>query len=341
MQRDSQGAPVDQFKAFRIHQQDKQIVAGFEQMTVDQLTEGEVVVRVAYSDINYKDALAATGKGRILRRFPLNGGIDFSGTVISSEDARYSAGDKVLVCGAQLSEIYDGGYSEVARVPGDAIVPLPQQLSLRDAMAIGTAGYTAAIAVCRMQDNGQVPERGPIVVTGATGGVGSFAIDLLAGLGYEVLAFTGKTGQEPYLRALGASGLIDRNEIEMGSKPLENAQWGGAVDNVGGDTLGWLTRTVVPWGNIASIGLAGGFKLETTVMPFILRGVSLLGINSIEMPLSVRARAWQRLGGDLKPRHLDTIAPRTIEFEQLPNAFDDYLDSRVTGRTVVRIGGDE
>ena len=340
MQSDSQGAPVDQFKAFRIHQQDRQIVAGFEQMTLDQLTEGDVVVRVAWSDINYKDALAATGKGRILRKYPLNGGIDFSGTVISSSDARYGEGDEVLVCGAQLSEIYDGGYSEVARVPGDAIVPLPAGLSLRDAMAIGTAGFTAAIAVCRMEDNGQLPERGPIVVTGATGGVGSFAIALLAGLGYEVLAFTGKTDQEDYLRSLGASGLIDRNSIDMGSKPLEAAQWGGAVDNVGGDTLGWLTRTVAPWGNIASVGLAGGFKLETTVMPFILRGVSLLGINSIEMPAEVRDRAWQRLGGDLKPRHLDTIASRSIDFDELPGAFDDYVQAKVTGRTVVRIGAE-
>ena len=331
---------MDTFKAFRIHQQDKQIVAGFEQLTVDELTQGEVVVRVTYSDINYKDALAATGKGRILRKYPLNGGIDFSGTVISSEDGRYKPGDPVLVCGARLSEVYDGGYSEVARVPGDAIVPLPNELSLRDAMALGTAGYTAAIAVCRMEDNGQVPERGPIVVTGATGGVGSLAIDMLAGIGYEVLAFTGKTEQEGYLKSIGASGLIDRNEIEMGNRPLENAQWGGAVDNVGGAPLAWLTRTVVPWGNIASIGLAGGFKLETTVMPFILRGVSLLGINSVEMPLSVRARAWERLGADLKPRHLDIIAQRTIEFDELPDAFGDYVDGKITGRTVVRIGGE-
>ncbi len=331
---------MEAFKAFRIHRRDKQIVAGFEQLTINELTQGEVVVRVTYSGINYKDALAATGKGRILRKYPLNGGIDFSGTVISSEDSRYRAGDPVLVCGAQLSEVYDGGYSQVARVPSDAIIPLPGSLSLRDAMAIGTAGYTAAIAVCRMEDNGQVPERGPIVVTGATGGVGSLAIDMLSGIGYEVLAFTGKTEQEGYLKSIGASGLIDRNEIDMGNKPLENAQWGGAVDNVGGDTLAWLTRTVLPWGNIASIGLAGGFKLETTVMPFILRGVSLLGINSVEMPLSVRARAWERLGADLKPRHLDIIAQRTIEFDELPDAFDDYVNGKIIGRTVVRIGGD-
>jgi NADPH2:quinone reductase len=296
-----------------------------------------VVIKVAYSDINYKDALAATGKGRILRTYPLVGGIDLSGIVISSADARFKAGDKVLVCGAQLSELYDGGYSEYARVKADSIVNLPEGMSLRDVMALGTAGYTAALAIQRMEDNGQIPARGPIVVTGATGGVGSFAINMLSNIGYEVIAFTGKTEQEPYLKALGASKLISRHSLEMGAKPLENAQWGGAVDNVGGDTLAWLTRTTHVWGNIASIGLAGGHKLETTVMPFILRGVSLLGINSVEMPLSVRARAWQRLASDLKPSKLALISPTTIKFADLPQAFDAYVAGNVTGRTVVEI----
>lgn len=296
-----------------------------------------MVIKVAYSDINYKDALAATGKGRILRTYPLVGGIDLSGIVISSADARFKAGDKVLVCGAQLSELYDGGYSEYARVKADSIVNLPEGMSLRDVMALGTAGYTAALAIQRMEDNGQIPARGPIVVTGATGGVGSFAINMLSNIGYEVIAFTGKTEQEPYLKALGASKLISRHSLEMGAKPLENAQWGGAVDNVGGDTLAWLTRTTHVWGNIASIGLAGGHKLETTVMPFILRGVSLLGINSVEMPLSVRARAWQRLASDLKPSKLALISPTTIKFADLPQAFDAYVAGNVTGRTVVEI----
>jgi len=204
-------------------------------------------------------------------------------------------------------------------------------------MALGTAGYTAALAIQRMEDNGQIPARGPIVVTGATGGVGSFAINMLSNIGYEVIAFTGKTEQEPYLKALGASKLISRHSLEMGAKPLENAQWGGAVDNVGGETLAWLTRTTHVWGNIASIGLAGGHKLETTVMPFILRGVSLLGINSVEMPLSVRARAWQRLASDLKPSKLALISPTTIKFADLPQAFDAYVAGNVTGRTVVEI----
>ncbi len=333
----------EKFKAFRIHQikegDKKKITSGFEQISLDDLTAGEVVIKVAYSDINYKDALAATGKGRILRTYPLVGGIDLSGVVVSSIDDRFSAGDKVLVCGAQLSELYDGGYTEYARVKADSVVPLPQGMSLRDVMALGTAGYTAAIAIQRMEDNGQIPERGPIVVTGATGGVGSFAINMLSNIGYEVIAFTGKTEQESYLKDLGASKLINRHDIEMGNKPLENAQWGGAIDNVGGDTLAWLTRTTNIWGNIASIGLAGGFKLESTVMPFILRGVSLLGINSVEMPISVRTQGWQRLATDLKPTQLELIAPTTIGFSSLPSAFDAYVDGTVTGRTVVEIDG--
>lgn len=328
------------FKAFRIHQdEEKQINSGFEQITLDDLTAGEVVIKVAYSDINYKDALAATGKGRILRTYPLVGGIDLSGVVVNSIDNRFKAGDKVLVCGAQLSEMYDGGYAEYARVKADSVVNLPDGISLRDAMALGTAGYTAAIAIQRMEDNGQVPERGPIVVTGATGGVGSFAINMLSNIGYEVIAFTGKTEQTDYLKALGASKLINRHDIEMGTKPLESIQWGGAIDNVGGETLSWLTRTTCIWGNIASIGLAGGIKLDSTVMPFILRGVSLLGINSVEMPLSVRAQGWKRLATDLKPTKLDLIAPTTITFSELPNAFSAYVEGTVTGRTVVEIDG--
>ncbi|GLX79876.1 alcohol dehydrogenase [Thalassotalea insulae] len=332
---------TEPFKAFRIHQikegDKKRITSGFEQITLNDLTDGEVVIKVAYSDINYKDALAATGKGRILRTYPLVGGIDLSGVVVSSSDSRFNAGEKVLVCGAQLSELYDGGYSEFARVKGDSVVHLPKGISLHDAMAIGTAGYTAALAVQRMEDNGQIPERGPIVVTGATGGVGSFAINMLSKLGYEVIAFTGKNEQEQYLKSLGASRLINRHEIEMGNKPLENAQWGGAVDNVGGETLAWLTRTTKVWGNIASVGLAGGISLDTTVMPFILRGVSVLGINSVEMPLSVRERGWQRLADDLKPTQLALIAPTTIAFDDLPNAFDAYIEGNITGRTVVAI----
>lgn len=325
------------FKAFRIHNVDGQITSGFEQISLEDLTDGEVVIKVAYSGINYKDALAATGKGKILRQYPLVGGIDLSGVVVSSTDSRFEESDRVLVCGAQLSELFDGGYAEYARVKADSVVPLPKGLSLHDVMAIGTAGYTAAIAVQRMEDNGQIPERGKILVTGATGGVGSFAIHMLANLSYEVVAYTGKLEQESYLKKLGAIELLDRKTLELGQRPLEKAEWGGAVDNVGGETLSWLTRVIVPWGNIASIGLAGGFKLDSTVMPFILRGVSLLGINSVEMPYSVRDKAWSRLANDLKPTLLSTIAPNTIAFDDLPKAFEQYIDGTVTGRTVVAI----
>ncbi len=331
---------MSKFRAFRINRtEDKTIVAGFQDMTVDELTDGEVVVKVAWSGINFKDVLAATGKGKILRQYPLNGGVDFSGTVESSADPRFSAGDEVLVAGCGLSETADGGYAEMARVCADCVVPIPRGISLREAMGLGTAGFTAAMAVVRMEQNGQTPEHGPIVVTGATGGVGSVAIDILASKGYSVTAFTGKSAQHDYLRSLGASEFIDRHEIEMGTRPLETAVWGGAVDNAGGDTLAWLTRTVKPWGNIASIGLVDGHTLNTTVMPFILRGVSLLGINSIEMPNEMRNDIWRRVGEDLKPRHLDKIITREVAFDELPDAFDSFLDGSNWGRVVVNVAG--
>jgi len=324
------------FKAYRIHQEGRGVRAGFETMEIDQLSAGEVLVQVAYSGINYKDALAATGEGRILRKFPLNGGIDMSGRVVESTASEFAPGDAVLSCGMGMSETRDGGYAEYVRLPADCLQKLPATLSLRDAMAIGTAGFTAAIAVQRMEDNGQVPETGPVVVTGATGGVGSFAISMLAGLGYDVVAYTGKSDQHEYLTALGASEFIDRHAVEFGTRPLESAQWGGAVDNLGGDALNWLTRTVKPWGSIACVGLAAGIELQTTVMPLILRGVSLLGINSLELPDSMRQQCWDRLGGDLRVP-LELIAPKTIAFDDLPHAFADFIDAKHTARTVVAV----
>jgi len=326
------------FKAFRIHEIDKQIVARFEQLTLDDLSPGEVVVRVLYSDINYKDALAATGAGKILRKYPLVGGIDLAGVVDSSSDARYRPGDHVLVTGCGLSEVHDGGYAEYARLKGDWVIPMPPGLDAFKAMTLGTAGFTAALAIHRMEHNGQTPSRGPIVVTGATGGVGSVAIDMLAGRGYEVIVVTGKSESTDYLKSLGAAQVLLRADIDYGKRPLEAARFAGAIDNVGGETLTWLTRTVDNWGNIASIGLAGGAELKTTVMPFILRGVNLLGINSSATLRELRLIVWQRIATDLKPRHLDAIATRTIGFDELPNAFAAYLQGTVTGRTVVKIG---
>jgi NADPH2:quinone reductase len=329
---------MDAFKAFRIHQIDGAVVARFERLTVDDLTAGEVVIRVRYSSINYKDALAATGAGRILRSYPLNGGIDLAGEVISSADARYAPGDPVLVTGCNLSETFDGGYAEIARVAADSVIPLPAGIGLDDAMALGTAGFTAALAIHRMEHNGQSPQKGPVLVSGATGGVGCIAVHMLAGRGYEVVAVSGKPERDAWLTGLGAARILRRQDIDYGRRPLETVLWAGAIDNVGGDMLAWLTRTVDYWGNIASIGLAGSPKLETTVMPFILRGVNLLGINSSATPRELRLAIWQRISTDLRPRDFGSLVTRTIAFDELPAAFPGYLEGRVSGRTVVRIG---
>ena len=331
---------MESFKAFRIHREGEAVAARFETLTLADLSPGEVVIRVLYSGINYKDALAATGAGKILRKYPLVGGIDLAGVVESSEDPRFGAGDRVLVTGNALSETHDGGYAEYARVPADWVFPIPPGLDELRAMALGTAGFTAALAIHRMEQNGQVPAAGPIVVTGATGGVGSLAIDMLASRGYEVVAVTGKDNQGDYLRSLGAARILARGQIDFGQRPLEPAEFGGAIDNVGGPMLTWLTRTVGFFGNIASIGLTGGAQLHTTVMPFILRGVSLLGINSSATPRAMRLAVWNRIATDLMPRHFDRIVTRVVPFDALPGAFQAFLDGSVVGRTVVRIGRD-
>jgi acrylyl-CoA reductase (NADPH) len=323
------------FLAFRIHESGPKI----ERLSLEDLSPGEVVIRVAWSGINYKDALAATGAGKILRKYPLVGGIDLAGTVESSSDDRFKAGAKVLVTGCDLSEQFDGGYAELARVRADAVVPIPAGLDERAVMAIGTAGFTAALAVDRMEHNGQKPGERPIAVTGATGGVGSFAIDMLAGRGFPVCAISGKAEAAEYLKSLGARTVMSRQEIQYSTRPLEKTLFDGAVDNVGGDLLGWLTRSIAYGGNIASVGLAGGAELKTTVIPFILRAVNLLGINSVSTPRDLRLAVWQRIASTLRPRHLDRIVTREIGFEELPGAFAAYLKGEVTGRTVVRIGG--
>ena len=328
---------MESFRAFRIDQRDGELVAEFARLTIDDLSEGEVVVKVSHSTINYKDALAATGAGRILRTFPLVGGIDLAGTVVSSADDRFAAGDAVLVNGCGLSETRDGGYTEYARLSADSIVPIPDGIDALQAMQLGTAGYTAALAIHRMEQNGQLPENGPVVVTGATGGVGSIAVDMLAARGYETVAVTGKAEQVDYLQRIGASRVLLRDEIDLGKRPMEKAEWGGAIDNLGGDYLTWLTRTMKYGGNIASIGLAASHELNTTVLPFILRGVCLLGINSVDTPRDLRLQVWRRIGADLKPQHLDVIASRMITFNELPGAFQAYIDGTVTGRCVVQI----
>ena len=326
------------FKAFRIHSEDgRHVEARLDEITLDDLCDGDVVIRGAYSSINYKDALAATGAGRILRRFPLVGGVDIAGTVVSSSDPRVAAGDEVIVNGCGLSETHDGGFAEYARVRGEWTTPMPAGLDARTAMGLGTAGFTAALAIHRMEQNGQTPEHGPIAVTGASGGVGSMAIDMLSQRGYSVTALTSKTTADEYLHSLGASEILYLKELELGERPLEKACWGGAIDNLGGALLAWLTRTTKSYGNIASIGMAAGVELSTTVMPFILRGVSLLGINSVEAPRDLRITVWNRIAGDLAPAHLDQSVNREITLADLPQYFPDYIDGKVTGRTIVRL----
>lgn len=328
---------MSKFKAFRVHDENGQIQARFDQVDLDQIGTGDVVIRSAYSDINYKDALAATGAGRIMKRFPLVAGIDAAGYVHTSEDRRFKPGDPVVVVGCGLGEEHDGGFAEFVKVKGDWIVPLPEGLSLYEAMAIGTAGFTAAMAIQRMEDNGQTPEAGPIFVTGATGGVGGLATSMLSGLGYHVAALTIVPGTEQYLKRIGAAEVVNGNDLKMGERPLEKGLWAGAIDAVGGKTLAWITRTMKPLGNIASIGLAGGTDLVTTVMPFILRGVNLLGINSTYCPVPLREKVWARLATDLKPKALDVIVNRTVGFDELPNQFEAYIEGKVTGRAVVKI----
>ena len=330
---------MSSFKAFVIGQDsDRKVVAGMSTMALEQLDSGEVTIRVHYSSINYKDALAATGTGKIIRRFPCIGGIDLAGEVVDSADGRFKPGDKVIATSFDIGVAHHGGYAEYARVPAGWVVPLPDGLDLFEAMALGTAGFTAALGVVRMEDNGLAPSNGPVLVTGATGGVGGLAIDMLARLGYHVVALTGKAAEGDYLKMLGAAEIKLRSEIDFDAvRPLEAAQWAGAVDNVGGQILHWVLATMQQAGTVASIGNASSFKINTTVFPFILRGVSLLGIDSGYMGFPTRQRVWDRLATDLKPRHLAEVT-RTIDFESLPAAFDDYIQGRVKGRTVVRIG---
>ena len=328
---------MTEFKTFRIHAERENYRAGIEKMTLERLPPGGVTIEAHYSSVNYKDALAGTGKGKILRRSPLIGGIDVAGKIVSSQDSRFKKGDSVLVTGCGLGEVHDGGYSEYVRVPADWVIPVPNKLDLFKAMAIGTAGLTAALAIKRMEDNHQSPGSGPVLVTGATGGVGSFAINILGGLGYEIVALTGKTDATDYLKSLGATTVLDRHELEMGHRPLEQALWGGAIDNVGGEVLSWLTRTVKPWGNIVSIGLAAGSEIKTTVMPFILRGVNLLGATSANCPRDWRLALWHRLGNDLYPQNLTTIITDSITMAQLPDVFEKMLAGKTKGRIVVQI----
>jgi len=330
---------MNSFKALLIEERDGKVRSGFVRMDESQLDSGDVTIQVAYSSINYKDALAATGAGKIIRRFPCVGGIDMSGKVIESADARFKPGDLVIATSFDIGVAHHGGYSEFARVPGDWVVPLPAGLSLFDSMALGTAGFTAALGIVRMEENGLRPENGSVIVTGATGGVGSLAVDMLAKRGYHVVALTGKESEADYLRDLGAAEVMLRGSLDLTKiRPLDRARWAGAVDNLGGDILAWIASTMEQGGTIASIGLAASMSLNTTVAPFILRGVSLLGIDSGYIREPYRSSVWQRLASDLRPPHLAAMA-RRIPFDGLPAAFDEFIAGRAKGRAVVEIAG--
>lgn len=330
---------MESFKALLIEEHDGQVVSAITRLERGRLDVGEVTIRVAYSSVNYKDALAATGAGKIIRRFPCVGGIDLSGVVLESADPRFKAGDSVIATSFDIGVAHHGGYAEIARVPADWVVPLPAGLSLYEAMALGTAGFTAALAIVRMEENRLTPANGAVIVTGATGGVGSLAVDMLAKIGYHVVALTGKESEAEYLRGLGAAEVLLRQSLDLTKiRPLERGRWAGAVDNLGGDVLAWIASTMEQGGTIASIGLAASMKLNTTVAPFILRGVSLLGIDSGYIREPYRSGVWQRLASDLRPPHL-ALMSRKIAFEELPATFDEYVAGRAKGRVVVELAG--
>ncbi|HSC22819.1 MAG TPA: YhdH/YhfP family quinone oxidoreductase [Casimicrobiaceae bacterium] len=328
------------FKAYRTFEQDNVVSSRFVDMALDELDPGEVVIRTKYSTINYKDALSYNGTGKIMRKFPTVAGIDLAGTVESSSDPRFRRGDKVIVTGYDLGVSHDGGYAEYARVPADWVVRRPESMTAFDAMTLGTAGFTAALAIHVMQHNGLVPDAGPVAVTGATGGVGSVAIEILSKIGYRVVAITGKARESNYLRDIGASDVMLRSSLDFGRmRPLEKSTWAGAIDNLGGDMLAWLLATSKIAGTVAAVGLAADMKLNTTVAPFILRGVSLLGVDSANTPMSLRQTLWNRLAVDWRPDRVhDKVA--TIDFDELPMHFDAYLKGMARGRTVVRVGAD-
>jgi acrylyl-CoA reductase (NADPH) len=342
---------MKRFRAFRIHA-DR---AGIEELALEELSPGEVTIRVHWSGINYKDALAGTGRGRILRRFPLVGGIDLAGVVLESASPQFRPGDAVLVTGCGLSETRDGGYTEVARVPAEAVVPLPPGLGMREAMIVGTAGFAAALAITQLEHNGLAPGQGPVAVTGAGGGVGMLAIQMLATRGYEVVAFSRRADQAPLLKEMGASAVevlpvkpaesagaaqgIDTTVLS--SRPLESERWAGAIDNVGGPLLSWLIRSTRMNGSVASVGLAGQSEVNVSLMPFLLRGVNLLGVNAAATSRAKRELLWKRIGTDLAPRHLAGIAGEVVTLDELPGAFEAVLAGRHVGRTLVRIADDE
>jgi acrylyl-CoA reductase (NADPH) len=330
---------MDTFRALVVDKAGDGVALGLQDWSADRLMAGDVTIRVEYSSINYKDGLAVRADGRVVRDYPLIPGIDLAGVVESSADARFSPGDRVLAHGYEIGVAHHGGLAEVARVPAGWVVPLPGGLTTRQAMALGTAGFTAALSVARLEEVGLTPGSGPVIVTGASGGVGSTAVDILAARGYEVAASTGSADAHAYLRSLGASEILDRAETSAeSSRPLERGRWAGAVDAVGGATLAYLLRTTNYGGSIALSGNAGGVAFSSTVFPFILRAVNILGIDSVAVPIERRTAIWERLAADLRPPHLDDAIAHEIPLEDAPGVLDAIVQGEVQGRTVVRVG---
>ena len=322
----------DEVRAFVAEQRAGEVDRGLRTLPASELGDGDVVVRVEFSSVNYKDALATIPNGQVARISPLVPGIDLAGTVVSGPDE----GASVLVHGYDLGVAHHGGYAEYARVPAEWVVPLPDGLSARQAMAIGTAGFTAAMSVARLEHHGVTPDDGPVLVTGASGGVGSTAVSILAARGYKVVASSGKDAKE-YLESLGASEVVRREDIEGDGKPLGKQRWAAAVDSVGGAVLAGLFPQIRYGGAVAATGLTAGVKVETTVMPFILRSVALLGIDSVQTPMEERAGVWGRLADDLRPPQLDEAIMREIGLEELDATLDAILQGELSGRTVVRV----
>lgn len=327
------------FKAYRVHTVGGKPICKFEQLTMDDLDQGDVTIKVAYSAITYKDAMAARGVGKNVRTDrPCVTGVDLSGVVVSSVDPRFREGDQVVVTNYKLGVNQDGGYADYARVPGDWIVPLPKGLSLYEAMGLGTSGLTAALAVDRLEKSGLKPEDGLLGVSGATGGVGSLAIDMFAKRGFKVAAISGKPEQESFLKKIGASRIMSRQDLLDDKAPLAPSLFAGALDNVGGVYFDRLAARLQPNGKLAVAGMAVGAELHTTVLPWVLRAIDVLGINvSRQLQMPERKRLWQRMASDLKPIHLSEIA-RPIPFEKLDETMDRFFNVTVVGRIVVEVG---
>jgi len=326
----------DSFRALVAEKQDDDVARGIQDLRADDLPDGDTVVRVDWSSVNYKDALAVSPKGRVAQISPLVPGVDLAGTVVEGE----GEGSEVIVHGHDLGVAHHGGFAEYARVPGEWVVPLPDGLSSRQAMALGTAGFTAALSVQRLEEHGVSPDDGPVLVLGASGGVGSTAVGILAARGFEVVAATGKEDEADWLRELGASEVLSREETsEESKKPMESERWAAVVDPVGGAATAYALRTTRYGGAVASSGLTGGTDLHTTIFPFILRSVSLLGVDSVGTPLAERRAVWERLASDLRPRGLEDRITREVSLDDVDSLLDDVLAGKARGRTVVRVGG--